>query len=65
VFWRRPLYGAANLAYGLGYATVGVVTAPFDRGARAKAGLSGAFWSVPELAFQNVRKGSFEFVTPD
>jgi hypothetical protein len=30
-----------------------------------KAGLAGAFWSVPELAFQNVRKGSFEFVRPD
>lgn len=65
VFWRRPLYGAANLIYGLGYAATGVLTLPFDRGARARAGLSGAFWSVPELAFQNVRKGTFEFVERD
>lgn len=65
VFWRRPFYGAANLGYGLGYAAVGLFTAPFDRGARAKAGLVGAFWSLPELALQNVRKGTFAFVEPD
>lgn len=63
VFWRRPLYGVVNLAYATGYTAYGVAAAPFDLGARAKAGLSGMFWSVPELAFQNVRKGSFEWVT--
>jgi hypothetical protein len=63
VFWRRPLYGVVNLAWAAGYTAYGVVAAPFDFGARAKAGLSGMFWSVPELAFENVRKGSFEWVT--
>ena len=63
VFWRRPLYGVVNLAYAAGYTAYGVAAAPFDFGARAKAGLSGMFWSVPELAFENVRKGSFEWVT--
>ncbi len=62
VFWRRPLYGALNLAWAAGYTVYGVAAAPFDGGARAQAGLSGAFWSVPELAFENVRKGSFEWV---
>jgi len=62
VFWRRPLYGAVNLAYAAGYTAYGVAAAPFDRGTRAKAGLSGMFWSVPELVFENVRKGSFEWV---
>jgi hypothetical protein len=65
VFWRRPLYGTANLAYGLGYAAMGLVSSPVDGGARARAGLTGALWSLPELGFQNVRKGTFEFVDPD
>ncbi len=62
VFWRRPLYGAANLAWASAYTLYGVATAPFDRSARLRAGLLGAFWSLPELAFENVRKGSFEWV---
>jgi len=61
VFWRRPAYGAVNLAFGLGYAGVGLVTAPFDRGARALAGLEGALWSLPELGFVNVRKGTYDW----
>lgn len=63
VFWRRPLYGAANLAWASAYTLYGVGAAPFDRGARLRAGLLGAFWSLPELAFQNVRKGSYEWVS--
>jgi len=63
VFWRRPLYGAANLAWASGYTLYGVGAAVFDRGARFRAGLLGAFWSLPELAFQNVRKGSYEWVS--
>jgi len=61
VFWRRPAYGVVNLVYALGYASYGLVAAPFDRGARAEAGLAGAMWSLPELAFVNVRKGSFDW----
>jgi hypothetical protein len=61
VFWRRPAYGAVNLVYALGYTGYGLVAAPFDRGARAEAGLAGMMWSVPELAFVNVRKGSFDW----
>ncbi|MEX2205703.1 MAG: hypothetical protein WEF50_05690 [Myxococcota bacterium] len=65
VFWRRPLYGAANLFWASGYTLYGVGAAPFDRGARLRAGLLGAFWSLPELAFQNVRKGSYEWVSSE
>ena len=61
VFWRRPAYGAANLAFALGYSVYGLGAAPFDRGRRLSAGLAGVMWSVPELAFQNVRKGSFDW----
>ena len=65
VFWRRPLYGSANLAYGLGYAALGALASPLDGGRRWQAGIAGALWSLPELAFQNVRKGTFDFVEPD
>jgi len=62
VFWRRPAYGAVNLLFGLGYSTYGLAAAPFDGGARVKAGLEGMLWSLPELGFMNVRKGSFDWV---
>lgn len=62
VFWPRPLYGAVNLAYGLGGATLGLFAAPFDQGRQFKEGLRGALFSLPELAFGNIRKGSFDGV---
>jgi hypothetical protein len=49
-----------NLLFGLGYTTYGLAAAPFDRGQRVGAGLAGMMWSLPELAFVNVRKGSFD-----
>jgi hypothetical protein len=60
VFWPRPLYGAINLAYGLGGAAVGFLAAPFDQGHQIREGLRGALFSLPELAFGNIRKGSFD-----
>ncbi len=58
----RPLLGAANLAVGAGASLIGVALVPFDRGESLAAGLRGMLWSVPELAFVNVRKGSFDYV---
>jgi hypothetical protein len=58
----RPLFGAVNLITGVGTSAVGLVTAPFDRGKLLRSGLRGAFFSLPELVFQNIRKGSFEYV---
>ena len=60
VFWPRPIYGAINLAYGLGHAALGLAAAPADRGHRLWEGLSGVLFSVPELAFGNIRKGRFD-----
>jgi hypothetical protein len=60
VFWPRPLYGALNLGWALADATLGIATAPFDRGRRVLRGAWGALYSMPELVFQNVRKGSFD-----
>jgi len=58
----RPLLGAANLTVGIGASLVGVARAPLDRGEALSAGLGGVLWSLPELLFVNVRKGSFDHV---
>ena len=61
VVLRRPLYGIANLAVGIGGTLAGMVLWPIDGGATLRAGLDGALFSVPEIAFINIRKGSFAF----
>jgi len=58
----RPLFGAVNVASGLGVAAVGIPLLPFDRGETLMSGVRGALFSVPELAFVNLRKGSFDYV---
>lgn len=60
----RPLLGAANLTAGLARAGAGVLALPFDRGRGLRSGLDGALWSLPELFFANVRKGTSEYVPP-
>jgi hypothetical protein len=60
VFWRRPLFGALNLGYGLADALVGIPTAPVDRGRRLVRGSFGVLFSLPELAFINIRKGTYD-----
>lgn len=59
--WVRPLFGLANLAAGAGETGVGLLSAPFDRGARLRSGLSGMVFSAPELVFVNLRKGTLEY----
>lgn len=56
-WWPRPLYGAVNLAAGIGQTLVGVFTLPFDRGRNLVQGARGAAFSLPELVFLNLRKG--------
>jgi hypothetical protein len=55
----RPLFGAANLAWSLPQTAFGLLSWPFDAGQRLENGLSGALFSLPELLFINLRKGSF------
>ncbi len=55
----RPLLGALNVVAGLGVAAAGLATLPVDGGRLLNAGLKGALFSLPELAFFNIRKGSF------
>jgi hypothetical protein len=56
----RPMFGAINLVTGIAAGAAGVVTAPFDQGALLRSGLRGAVFSLPELFFHNIRKGSFD-----
>jgi hypothetical protein len=58
----RPLFGAVNLVVGLAASAVGLVVLPVDGGSTLWAGLKGAVFSLPELLFQNIRKGSFGHV---
>lgn len=60
----RPLLGAANLTAGFARAGVGLLSLPFDRGRGLRSGLDGALWSLPELLFANIRKGTSEYVPP-
>jgi hypothetical protein len=62
VFWPRPAFGAINLAYGAGAAGIGLLLSPFDHGAMSLEGLRGALFSLPELLWWNIRKGSFDEV---
>jgi len=55
----RPVFGTLNVIAGLGVAAAGVALLPMDGGEVLTAGLKGALFSLPELAFFNIRKGSF------
>lgn len=59
----RPLLGAANLLWATGDGLLGVLTAPFDRGDRLVRAGKGALFSLPELFFVNIRKGTFDAAT--
>ena len=61
----RPLLGAINLVVGLAAGVVGLATLPVDGGTTLSGGLRGALFSLPELFFQNIRKGSFGHVRRD
>jgi hypothetical protein len=62
--WARPALGLVNLGAALGASVVGAVQAPFDRGRQLRAGLRGAMFSLPELGFQNIRKGRNTWLSP-
>jgi hypothetical protein len=61
-WWPRPLFGALNLAAGAGETATGILAAPFDGGHTLLRGLEGSPMSLPELAFVNLRKGSYDWV---
>jgi hypothetical protein len=58
----RPLLGVVNVAAAVGAGAAGLALLPFDHGRTLVSGLRGAVFSLPELAFVNLRKGSFTYV---
>ena len=58
----RPFFGFFNLLSGFVETLLGVFTMPFDKGNRFQKGVQGTFFSIPELLFFNIRKGSFQFL---
>ena len=58
----RPLFGAFNLLTGFGGSLYGVVTMPFEGPGRLLSGIRGMFFSLPELVFMNIRKGSMTYI---
>ncbi|ASV12344.1 hypothetical protein [Leptospira santarosai] len=63
VFWSRPFYGIVNLTAGLGATLIGIIVSPLDGGERFQKGFQSLFFSFPELAFFNIRKGTFPMVS--
>lgn len=55
----RPLYGLMNLTYALGQTVVGIGYLPLGT-QRIKSSARGILFSLPELVFFNIRKGSFD-----
>jgi hypothetical protein len=61
----RPVYGALNIAAGIGETVLGALRLPFDRGRMLWSGAKGIAFSVPELAFVNLRKGTLSYARLD
>lgn len=55
----RPVQGIMNVAYGVLHGVGGIVSFPFDGGEQLTRAARGVFYSLPELAFGNIRKGSY------
>lgn len=61
-FLLRPLFGALNTLAGIGQTVLGVLAWPFDAGNLLNSGTTGILMSLPELAFFNLRKGSYRYL---
>jgi len=59
--WPRPLFGGVNLAAGLLESAWGLVSLPVVGSERLVAGVQGVVFSLPELVFVNLRKGTLEY----
>ncbi len=55
----RPLLGLVNVAYGIAHGVAGLAMLPLDGRENLNQALRGIFYSLPELTFGNIRKGSY------
>ncbi len=58
----RPFYGAVNTMAGVAESLFGLLALPFDAGKTLKSGVVGILMSLPELAFFNMRKGTYRYL---
>lgn len=58
----RPLYGLFNLGAGFLQTSWGILKLPFDKGDQFSKGIQGMVFSLPEIIFINIRKGTFQFI---
>jgi len=61
----RPLFGAVNVGAAVVRSAFGLLELPFDRGRGLRAGIEGVLFSLPELAFVNLRKGYNAWIPPE
>lgn len=61
-FLLRPLFGTLNLLTGIGKSLFGLAVMPLEGTQHLRLGVKGILFSLPELAFVNLRKGSMEYV---
>jgi hypothetical protein len=57
----RPLFGVINTLAATSQSVFGLVNWPFDGGQEIKIGARGILTSLPEIAFFNIRKGSYPY----
>jgi hypothetical protein len=57
----RPLFGVVNTLAAGSQSLWGLINLPFDKGRGLKIGARGVLTSLPELAFFNIRKGSYPY----
>lgn len=55
----RPFLGLMNVAYGVVHGVAGLVMLPLNGSENLNQALRGIFYSLPELTFGNIRKGSY------
>ena len=60
-FLLRPVQGIANFCWAAVSGLSGILTLPLDGGERIYQGARGMFYSLPELVFNNIRKGTYGF----
>lgn len=58
----RPVFGLFNLLTGFGQTLLGLAALPVEGSNRLSLGVKGMLFSLPELAFVNLRKGSMEYI---
>jgi len=58
--WSRPLFGTLNVITAASMGVYGSFIWPLDSGETLKKGAMGILMSLPELAFFNIRKGTYK-----